>query len=101
MFVRREYQLLSKNSMLLRNFVTLKKSNGGLLRRATRFFSTFEEAEEDSQNSADAFPMMNLVPEELLRDLTEKKRMKKIEADQPKKEISLTGIFPEIISPEL
>ena len=40
---------------------------------------------------------MNLIPEELLRDLAEKKRMRKLEVEENKKKISLAGVFPEII----
>ena len=97
MFARREYQLFRKSSSFIRSFTLTNKNNISLFNRATRFFSTFEETEGDIKDWADAFPIMNLIPEELLRDLTEKKRMKKLEIEQPKKEISLNGIFPEVI----
>eukprot|EP00345_Euplotes_harpa_P003672 CAMPEP_0168330764 /NCGR_PEP_ID=MMETSP0213-20121227/7933_1 /TAXON_ID=151035 /ORGANISM="Euplotes harpa, Strain FSP1.4" /LENGTH=84 /DNA_ID=CAMNT_0008334413 /DNA_START=391 /DNA_END=646 /DNA_ORIENTATION=+ len=51
----------------------------------------------ENNEAAEAFPYNNLVPEDLLRDLAEKKRMKKLELKNPKKEISLSGVFPEII----
>ena len=106
MFARREYHLLRSNFKMLKNIAWLKSGSNSLFKRSSRFFSSYEDVEDDfeecrevqdDQDSADAFPVMNLIPEELLRDLAEKKRMRKLEVEENKKKISLAGVFPEII----
>ena len=49
------------------------------------------------EDSADAFPYLSTFNEEILRDLTEKKRMNKLKEDDKKVSINLNGVFPEMI----
>eukprot|EP00345_Euplotes_harpa_P013742 CAMPEP_0168334098 /NCGR_PEP_ID=MMETSP0213-20121227/10042_1 /TAXON_ID=151035 /ORGANISM="Euplotes harpa, Strain FSP1.4" /LENGTH=82 /DNA_ID=CAMNT_0008338631 /DNA_START=120 /DNA_END=368 /DNA_ORIENTATION=+ len=71
-----------------------------MTRRSIRFFSSQPleiENTASNEDSAEAFPLKVLISEEMVRGLTELRRMKKIEQAHPKKTNKVRGLFPEII----
>ena len=46
---------------------------------------------------AEAFPINSIVPEDLLRDIVSRKRMRKLQEMDIKPKATLEGIFPEIV----
>ncbi|CAI2381967.1 unnamed protein product [Moneuplotes crassus] len=55
---------------------------------------------EASLDCAEAFPMHSIIPEDLIRDLVQKKRMLKLSEQDIKPNVTLDGVFPEIIFEE-
>ena len=53
--------------------------------------------DEVENDCAEVFPYQNLVPQELMLDLAQKKRMKKLEKSDNQVRASLEGVFPEIV----
>ena len=67
------------------------------MKRQVLFLSNLEEIKQKDQECAEAFPFTSLIPQELLRDLSEKKRMDKLKKNEHKTKITLSGVFPEIV----
>ena len=82
--------------------VASKPMFSGIFTQNKRYFSGVEDHfEEPEADCADAFPLHVIVPEDLLLDLIQKKRMKKLEINDVKKQVSLEGVFPEVINEQI
>ena len=66
-----------------------------------RSFSTSSQQSITNQDSspewAEAFPINSIIPEDLLREIVQKKRMRKLEENEAQPSQILTGVFPEIV----
>ena len=97
MLGKKQYLTLFKHRTLFNKLIIRKNHSNNLLNRQVWYLSNLEEIEAKDEDSADAFPMNSLIPEDLLRDLSEKKRMRKLEPTKQKQMISFSGIFPELV----
>ncbi|CAI2381750.1 unnamed protein product [Moneuplotes crassus] len=71
--------------------------NSSLMRAFSSLSKPTNASYDSSLDCADAFPMHSIIPEDLVRELVQKKRMKKLSENDTKSEANLAGIFPEIV----